>query len=396
MRKSRYLKIAAQSQAQGQNAHPSPKKGVERGFLVLVDAVPIRAAATTRYRQAKEKFSEAQRLLARFQEKDKPKFERWLQEKFRDLVTDLRSSQGELNRLRELIFEVETRTWFNNQSCAAAYRDVLERKARRRDHPNEPPPADDLEEKMRAHLEAEARDEQEEAEGRSQPAPGGAHRRHLTPDKEARLKAAYRAMARRLHPDRSRDGKITPQMRERWHEAQQAYMAGDVELLESIESLCADEEGEVSADTPVSLILERTGRLVASLTQLANKMVHHRKEPAWAFSVLKDFSKIERVMAKSLPGQIKTARAEIAELEEKISQWKADAERFYPGFKEKHEEHHAEEEHAKKKSAKASAASASAKEKEKPKAHAFSKGTKASAPAHPAPKAKPAAAKARR
>jgi hypothetical protein len=236
---------------------------------------------------------------------------------------------------------------------------------------------------MRAHLEAEARDEQEEAEGRARPAAPGAPRRHLSPDKEARLKAAYRAMARRLHPDRNRNGTITPQMRERWHEAQQAYLAGDVELLESIESLCADEEGEISVDTPVSLILERTSRLVASLTQVTNKMAHHKKEPAWAFSILKDFTKIGRIMAKTLPGQIKGARVEIAELEEKIAQWKGDAERFYPGFKEQHKEQHREQ-HPPAKGAAPAAKPRTEKSATKEKA----KATK--------PKAKPAPAKSRR
>ena len=38
-------------------------------------------------------------------------------------------------------------------------------------------------------------------------------------------------LARRLHPDRH--AHVTAQMRERWHAAQQAYLAGDVDLLDS-------------------------------------------------------------------------------------------------------------------------------------------------------------------
>ena len=317
MRKSRYLKIAAN--------RPVPV----RGALVHVDATPIRRAAAERYEEAKERFAEAQRSLERFHDLDKPQFERWLQATFGKLVGDLRGAQGELNRLRELIFEVETRTWFNSQSCAAAYRDVLERQDRRRDNPGGPDP-DDLEEKMRAHLEAEARDEKEEARADT---PAGRAAR-LGPEKEHRLKAAYRSMARRLHPDRH--AHVTPQMRERWHAAQQAYLAGDVDLLESLETLCLSEEGDISAHTAVSLILDRTRHLHVSITQLGVKIQHGKKDPAWAFSELTDFAPVKRRMAQSLPEQTSAARNEIAALEEKIAQWHTDAERFYPGFAEAH------------------------------------------------------------
>jgi hypothetical protein len=319
VRKSRYLKIAAN--------RPVPV----RGALVHVDSTPIRRAAAERYEEAKERFAEAQRSLERFHDLDKPQFERWLQATFGKLVGDLRGAQGELNRLRELIFEVETRTWFNSQSCAAAYRDVLERQDRRRDNPGGPDP-DDLEEKMRAHLEAEARDEQEENRERDNTPAGRAAR--LGPEKEHRLKAAYRSMARRLHPDRH--AHVTPQMRERWHAAQQAYLAGDVDLLESLETLCLSEEGDISAHTAVSLILDRTRHLHVSITQLGVKIQHGKKDPAWAFSELKDFAPVKRRMAQSLPEQTTAARNEIAALEEKIAQWHADAERFYPGFAEAH------------------------------------------------------------
>ncbi len=327
MRKSRYLKIAAV----GLRPAPQPV----RGHLILIDARPIRNEATRKYRHSKTRFADLQRLLTRFQDHDKPKFERWVQGSFGGLISDLRAAQGEMNRLRELIFEVETRTWFNNQSCAAAYRDVLDRQARRRENPSAPSD-DDLEEKMRAHLEAEARDsEQDEKEARQ---PGGPPHRpnHLGAEKESRLKAAYRSMARRLHPDRH--AHVTPQMRERWHAAQQAYLAGDVDLLESMETLCHDEEEEVSAETPVSLILDRTRRLATSIAQLNAKVQHAQREPSWGFSELKDFARIKRMMGKTLPTQIKAAREEIEELEEKIEQWQTDAERFYPGFKEAHKD----------------------------------------------------------
>jgi hypothetical protein len=324
VRASRYLKIAAN--------RPVPV----RGPLVAVDAAPIRRDAAARYEEARARFADAQRQLARFHDTDKPDFERWLQSTFGRLVGQLRGAQGELNRLRELIFEVETRTWFNSQSCAAAYRDVLERQARRRDGTGGPDP-DDFEEKMRARMEAEAKeneaepDPEEESPERESP-PARAHR--LGAEKEHRLKAAYRSMARRLHPDRH--AHVTAQMRERWHAAQQAYLAGDVDLLESLESLCLDEEEGFSAHSAVSHILDRAKRLLASVTQLGTKIAHGKKDPAWGFSELGDRGAVERRMAQSLPEQTEMVRSEVETLEEKVAQWHADATRFFPGFAEAH------------------------------------------------------------
>ncbi|MDE1170160.1 MAG: hypothetical protein PW734_02960 [Verrucomicrobium sp.] len=333
-RKSRYLKLAPKGA-------PRPAPAPKRGPLVMVDAGPIRAAATKKYRQAQTRFADTQKALSRFQEKDKPTFERWLQQTFRGLVGELRAAQSKLADLRELVFEVETRTWFRNQSCAAAYRDILDRKARRQNGQDDPEPPDDLEEALRSRMKAdeeEAEAERAEAEAAASSLPSRAGKKQLPPDREARLKAAYRSMARRLHPDRHGEKAITPQMRERWHAAQAAYLAGDVELLESLETLCLDEE-DVDGETPVSYILARTGRLLASITQLSVKAQNCKKDPAWAFSTLEEgpeLSRIERLMAKTLPVQLKTARGEIAELEAKIAGWRDDAERFYPGFKEAH------------------------------------------------------------
>ena len=63
----------------------------------------------------------------------------------------------------------------------------------------------------------------------------------------ARLKELYRAVVRRLHPDRQRE--MTVQKTEWWHQAQAAYEAGDVEQLEVILTLCEIGESGTTAHT---------------------------------------------------------------------------------------------------------------------------------------------------
>ncbi|HEY8966091.1 MAG TPA: J domain-containing protein [Candidatus Methylacidiphilales bacterium] len=353
--RSRYLKPSAAA-PNGKPGGAAPSGRVARagsafaaavaarfGPLVLLDSAPIRTEARKKYKAARDRFAELQRLAARFHQEDKPQYEQWLQANFGPLVAELRSVRAEVNRLRELIFEVETRTWLNSQSSAAAYRDILERELKRR-----------AEEQAKKAEAGEKEPESEEEPGPDEPgagegedgesrASGGRRGPKLSADKEARLKSAYRALVRRLHPDHNTE--VTPLMRERWHAAQQAYQAGDLELLESIETLCLGDEEDESAllkghDIPVSHILERAARLATSIARQTQKVLHLKKDPGWSFSVIVEteerLERLHRQTAKTLPTQIEHARAEAADLEAKVAQWQNDAERFYPGFKEAH------------------------------------------------------------
>ncbi|SDT93470.1 hypothetical protein SAMN05444156_0874 [Verrucomicrobium sp. GAS474] len=388
--RSRYLKQSGRP-ARPSSVLASPAAAIllhaRFGPLVLLDAGPIRAEARKKYKQARDRFAELQRLAARFHQEDKPKYEQWLQANFGPLVAELRSARAEVNRLRDLIFEVETRTWLNSQSSAAAYRDILERELKRRAEeqakegekdPDEPEPEPE-------EAEASAGDGDEEGQSSS----GGRRGPKLPAEKEARLKSAYRALVRRLHPDHNAE--VTPLMRERWHAAQHAYQAGDLELLESIETLClGDEEDETALlkgqDIPVSHILDRAARLGTSIHRQTQKVMHLKKDPGWAFSTFVDseerLDRLHRHTAKTLPNQIQHARAEVADLEAKVAQWQHDAERFYPGFKEAHGKE-----------------TTGRKEKEpKPKkapAHPEAEEPKGKKSAKPKPKTAPATAKAK-
>ncbi len=343
--RSRYLKQAGRPARAGIAAH-GVLAAARFGPLVLLDSAPIRAEARKKYKQARDRFADLQRLTTRFHQEDKPKYEQWLQANFGPLVAELRSARAEVNRLRDLIFEVETRTWLNSQSSAAAYRDILERELKRRAEEQEkkdadPNPKED--EPTPDPDDTEAHADGGEDDDASHPSSGGRRGPKLPAEKEARLKSAYRALVRRLHPDHNAE--VTPLMRERWHAAQQAYQAGDLELLESIETLClGDEEDETALlkgrDIPVSHILDRATRLGSSISRQTQKVLHLKKDAAWAFTTyLESEERLERLhrqTAKNLPTQIERAAAEVADLETKVAQWQSDAERFYPGFKEAH------------------------------------------------------------
>ncbi len=312
-RKSRYL-------------HLKPAVVVKvRGALVVVDNAPIRHGALRNYDEARVVFQKVQEEIGRFHRSDKPQFERWLRDHFSEVIREVTNTRGEVSKLQELVFEVETRTWLKNQSFAAAYRDVMERRARNNGKSSDED-LQDLQSRLNEKLESSMAEENPES---LQPPTS-----KLGAEKLARLKTAYRSMARRFHPDCNAD--LTPAMLETWYEAQRAYLAGDVELLESIDAAAQEGSGDPHAHSTVALILHRTDQLLQNHKALLRKVEDLQRDPAWGFGKLTSTTKLKKKMAKELPEELKSLHEELKKLQRKINAWKEDAERYYPGFKEAH------------------------------------------------------------
>ena len=319
-RKSRYLHIKATV------THKV------RGCLMIIDNEPIRHRALQNYAESRCIFQQVQEEVARFHRLDKPQFDRWLRDNFSDLIREVTAIKGQVVKLHELIFEVETRTWLKNQSFAAAYRDVMERRAKNNGRSSD----EDLEDlKSRLNEKMDGARPQEEGEEVAQQ-PSAQTTAKLGAEKMARLKTAYRSMARRFHPDCNAD--LTPAMLEIWYEAQRAYLAGDVELLESIDAAAHENESEAHASSPVSVILRRTEQLLQNHKALLRKVEDLQRDPSWGFAELANKSKLKKKMSKDLPEELKALNAELKKLQTKINSWREDAERYYPGFKEAHGE----------------------------------------------------------
>ena len=314
-RKSRYL-----------NLKPVVTQKI-RGSLLVVDNEPIRNQSLKGYDEARAIFQEVQAEIGNFHRLDKPQFDRWVRDQFGDLIREVASTKGKVGKLHELIFEVETRTWLKNQSFAAAYRDVIERRAKNNGKSSDED-LEDLKHRMNEKMGADP------SQGESAQQPSTDIAAKLGVEKMARLKTAYRSMARRFHPDCNTD--LTPEMQEIWFEAQRAYLAGDVELLESIDAAAHEGEGVTHLDSPVSLIQRRTEQLLQNHRVLLKKMDDLQRDPAWGFSGLSSTTKLKKRLAKELPEELKSLNEELKRLQVKINSWKEDAERYYPGFKEAH------------------------------------------------------------
>lgn len=319
VRKSRYL-----------NLKPVAAPAKVRGPLLLVDNVPIRRGAVAEHENAKRAFKKLQAAIQHFHQTDRPKFEQWLRDHFAKLIQEVTHTKGELSKLQELIFEVETRTWLKNQSFAAAYRDVMERRAK-----NNGKASTEEEDELRAKLNQKLGTEDEEPSDseESDPAPTTSAVK-LSPEKMSRLKAAYRSLARRYHPDCNTD--LTKEMQEIWYEAQRAYLAGDVELLESIDAASSNHDSDFRHSSPVSAIRRRTQQLEQNHKSLLRKVEDLQKDRAWGFAKLTKTGALQKRLAKELPEELSYLKSEWKKLQTKVNGWKEDAERYYPGFKEAH------------------------------------------------------------
>jgi hypothetical protein len=143
-----------------------------------------------------------------------------------------------------------------------------------------------------------------------------------------RLKELYRAVVRRLHPDRQRE--MTAQKTEWWHQAQAAYEAGDAEQLEVILTLCEIGESGTTAHTSASLLQRITARLKSSLREIKRQITQRRREPAWNFSNRTDHAVMADRVRLELTGELNAMRRQWRETQELIAKWKAAAERIKP------------------------------------------------------------------
>jgi hypothetical protein len=310
---------------------------------VRVDGSGIRKKIKKDYEKALRDLASSRRVLDQFNQLDQPQFTRWLNSHFGALLTELREINLKMAADEALVFLVENEVMFGGGSYARAYQRVMEL----RDNP-EPPPSggrDGKRDSFGAQPESENFDEDDPMEEFMneffrQFGPGADPRAHPGSRAEQsaespapvhaskRLKELYRAVVRRLHPDRQRE--MTAQKTEWWHQAQAAYEADDAEQLEVILTLCEIGESGTTALTSASLLQRITAQLKSSLREIKRQITQRRREPAWNFSGRTDHAVMADRVRRELTGELNAMRRQWRETQELIAKWKLAAERIKP------------------------------------------------------------------
>lgn len=308
--------------------------------VIPIDGDPIRKKARKDYEKARRDLDKARLQLEQFHTQDRPAFDRWLNANFGQFLTEIRELSRQAHEQDQLLAEIESYMWSHNVSEAEAYLAVMFRRENpaaaaaaeaqaqaearaRAGGGGQPPPGfdeagdaedeDDLEFDARSEEEAfrEFSSSFEDAFGFKIPPGMRPPDPPPKPVQTASVKELYRALVRKLHPDKQ--AAMTAQKLEWWHEVQEAYAANDAERLATILSLVEMSDGDPTAHTSVSVFQRLVARLKASLRDVKREVAQGRRDPAWNFTGAKDHqaaaARVGLEMRDSLLG-LRRARAE--------------------------------------------------------------------------------------
>ncbi len=137
---------------------------------------------------------------------------------------------------------------------------------------------------------------------------------------EERCRTLYRALARRLHPDR---GERTPHDMGLWYAVQEAYQQRDLDRLQILATHAEVIRGTVGKATSVSALRQLEASFRRARQSLRRVIRESRKDPAWGFQVLDGEARARREwsMASQLLYECDVLRSRLAMMEEMVAVW---------------------------------------------------------------------------
>lgn len=294
--------------------------------VCVVDQQPFLQAAVKTCRRLSKELDTKREKLRQFEELDQTAFRTWLHHTFGSLLTRTRELQKERADYDFILAQLEACSMFAPEKFDEVYAELMERKANdtlRGFMPPKPeddemddddpfadrPPADEEEasgegdgeaDMFRKLREAFHQDfghqfssEQEELDafkeqlretfgGFSFDMGEAAVERFEATHKSSVLKALYRVIVKRLHPDRST---MDPSRRDKhWHDLQAAYERGDLEGIRRIEAMCDMEESGLSTGLGLARLRELAGYYLDHLGPLRAALSDAKKDPSFGFA----------------------------------------------------------------------------------------------------------------
>lgn len=297
--------------------------------IVRVEQEPLRERAAAECTTAKARLERARRKWHHFERKDKPAFVRWRAREFGALLSTAREVEAQIRDAQTLIHEVEMEMRRVFQDAHTAYQRVMFRRenaaAARDDEDPRDPSGEAGGPRKLSDFEKEALfqewvqrslgtnpDKMDDAAysttfeafkshmfrgAPEEPLPRNVRRASLRPrprketeeeeaeaeeGKDARVKALYRVLVRRLHPDLRDDASAAASAL--WHEVQEAYAASDVAQLEILLALIDIEANGTSAQTSVGQMRATLTELERATRALEKSLVEAEGEDAWNFA----------------------------------------------------------------------------------------------------------------
>jgi len=137
---------------------------------------------------------------------------------------------------------------------------------------------------------------------------------------DARVKALYRRLVRRLHPDMRADGSAA--VSALWHEVQEAYAASDIARMEVLLAL-SDIEANRTHDQSLSQIRSVLRELERSFRALEKSLLEAEGEDAWDFARLGPTSQLRFRVERQLKSDLAARAQRLELLTRTVAEWAA-------------------------------------------------------------------------
>jgi len=341
--------------------------------IILVDQPPIRRRLAADCNAVREELEHARIGWHRFEREDRPAFIRWRAREFGALLSEAREVEDQIRDAQALVHEVEMEMRRRFQDPHSAYQRVMFRRenpaaagdldpgepqvgkpgAARRltDFEKEalfqewvqkfigthPDKLDDdvyssTFEVFKAQMFVSPPEEAYRRDVKRTTAASSAERakRHDLRDEDAedelndtidaRVKALYRTLVRRLHPDLRADGSVD--VSALWHEVQEAYAANDIAQMEILLALCdiqADEPGEGTSLSKMQSLLTELQR---SLRALNKMLLEAEGEDAWNFARSGPNDALRLRIERQLKSELAARKRRLDLFTRTIAEWK--------------------------------------------------------------------------
>lgn len=342
---------------------PSSRRDCRGGIIVLIDQGPLRESAAADCAEAMARLERARLGWHCFERKDKPAFVRWRAREFGALLSKAREVEIQIRDSQALVHEVEMEMRRGFQDAHSAYQRVMFRRANPSASPVEEAeiPDGDLASRRLSDFEKEAlfhewvkrslgtnpdkmdddaysttfeafkshmfRSPLEEGRSRIGYRPSRKRQTAVEPEEkgeeesqvDARVKALYRILVRRLHPDLRADANTG--VSALWHDVQEAYAASDVARMEILLALSDIESNHVGNQATVSQMRAVFAELERALRALEKSLREAEGEDAWNFAQTGPTSDLQMRVERELKSDLAARTLRLDVLTNAIAAW---------------------------------------------------------------------------
>jgi hypothetical protein len=343
----------------------SAQKDVLEGRIVVIEQEALRETAGAACTDAKARLERARRQWHHFERKDKPAFVRWRAREFGALLSKAREVEEQIHSAQALVHEVEMEMRRGFQDAHTAYQRVMFR----RENPSAATPDEEAEgpreereaagklsdfekeslfqewvkrslgtnpdkmddeaystsfEAFKSHMFRGAPEEPRPQNVRK-PSPQRpaveAEEEETEEDeiKDARVKALYRILVRRLHPDLREDASTS--VSSLWHEVQEAYAASDVAHLEILLALVDIESNSMGAQTSVGQMRAILAEFERAIRALEKSLREAEGEDAWNFAQSGPDADLRLRVERQLTSELAARSLRLDVLSKTIAAW---------------------------------------------------------------------------